>query len=262
MPRVRIYFPVFSKFQKTEAANTVGWFMLKTISIGYLLIIHILILVMLMKTDFIDRVKIKMGFPENAPELTHFYNDMVAYHKRVDPNLPDKSVIFIGDSFIQSLAVTAISPYGVNYGIGGDTTVGVLERLPFYASLKRAGKIILAIGGNDLTRRTPEGVIANYKDILESMPSLVEVVVVGMHPIDEKVKIAPGRTNESISIMNSMLKNLCSHYSNVAFFEMADQLRDSQGNLKLEYHEGDGIHLSQEGYKIWIEQFNKTISFR
>lgn len=233
--------------------------MLKAVSILYLIGIHLIVAVALVKTDFIDKVKAKLGIRVEQPELTEFYYHMVAYHKRVDGNVPDGAVLCIGDSFIQSLAVTAISHGAVNFGIGGDTTVGVLERLHVYQSVNRASGIIIAIGGNDLTRRDPDEIIVNYRKILDSMPEHPGIIVNAMHPVDETCHHAEGRSNERIAQFNSKLKELCQNYSNVTYVDIADRLRDKQsGNLLRENHVGDGLHLSQAGYGIWIEEIKKV----
>ena len=234
-----------------------GLLMLKTVIILYLIGLHLVVAAALFKTNFIDKAKMKLGFRVERPELTDFYYQMVGYHKRIDGNVPDGAVLCIGDSFIQSLAVTAVSPFAVNYGIGSDTTVGVLERLNVYQSIVRASKIIIAIGGNDLIRRDPDDIIVNYEKILDSMPQHTAIFVNAMHPVDETCHHSEGRTNVRIALLNSKLKELCKNYSNVSYFEIADKLRDKKsGNLLTKYHVGD---LSQTGYGIWIDEIGKLI---
>ena len=63
----------------------------------------------------------------------------------------------------RAMRVTEVAARGINYGIGGDTTEGVLARLPEYNSLGRAAAVVLAIGDNDLQRGLSEAeIIANY----------------------------------------------------------------------------------------------------
>ena len=60
---------------------------------------------------------------------------------------------------------------GVNYGIGGDTSLGLLNRLEYYNSLKKADKILVAIGINDfIFNRTSKEIIGNYAKIFELLP--------------------------------------------------------------------------------------------
>ena len=56
----------------------------------------------------------------------------------MDGLIPEGATIFIGDSITQGLATSAVSNQSVNYGIGSDTTLGVLKRLPYYNSMNSA----------------------------------------------------------------------------------------------------------------------------
>jgi len=130
--------------------------MKKRFTITYLIGIHLFLAVVLLKSDFNDRVEHKFGIHTAAqsPEITQHFHRMLHYHKRMDGNVPEGSVIFIGDSITQGLCVSAIASPAVNYGIGSDTTVGILQRLPYYNSIKRASAVVLAIGINDIRRRS------------------------------------------------------------------------------------------------------------
>ena len=96
---------------------------------------------------------------------------MLGYHKRMDGNIPDDSTIFIGDSLTQSLAVSAISPRSVNYGIGNDTLIGVLKRIGEYKSIYRSSMIVIAVGINDLKiGKNIEEILYNYEAIIKKIP--------------------------------------------------------------------------------------------
>ena len=95
---------------------------------------------------------------------------MVVVHQRMDGNIREDS-IFFGDSITQSLNVNSVTDRGVNYGIGGDTSLGLLNRLEYYNSLKKADKILVAIGINDfIFNRTSKEIIGNYAKIFELLP--------------------------------------------------------------------------------------------
>ena len=79
------------------------------------MLIHAFLLIILIKSDFVDRVERKIWpVREQKKQALNHYNEMLAYHKRMDGNIPENAVIFIGDSLTQSLAVAAISPLSVN----------------------------------------------------------------------------------------------------------------------------------------------------
>lgn len=76
---------------------------------------------------------------KDSEALTHyFYRQMTSFQSRIDQNSPPRAIYFIGDSQIQGLAVSAVTPLAINYGIGNDTTAGVIKRIPLYNSLNTA----------------------------------------------------------------------------------------------------------------------------
>lgn len=183
---------------------------------------------------------------------------MVTYHERVDGNVPDGAVIFIGDSITQGLAVVAVAPLAVNYGIGKDTTVGVLKRIPLYRSLPRAEVIVLAIGVNDLRERNHDELMANYELILGQMPPEVRLMVCAIHPVDERVWVEP-EFNARIEAVNEELEGLCSLFPQSMFVDSRDMLIDGDGQLDARYHVGDGVHFSTAGYEVWIEALQDAL---
>ena len=230
---------------------------LRKLGIIYLLMLHILVALMLAKSDFIEKVGYKLGV-STAPELSSYYDRITTSHFRMDGNVPDGATIFIGDSITQGLAASAIAKLSVNYGIGGDTTLGVLNRVRKYESLTRANAIVLAIGVNDLGRRSYEQIIANYKDILDSLPKNVPVVVCAILPVDERVQ-AVNFENKRITRVNKLLNELVREYDNVAFSDAGSLLRGSDNNLKSDFHVGDGVHLSSDGYQVWIQELRRAL---
>ena len=74
----------------------------KNVLVGYLVFIHILMALVLVKSDFLTRVGIRLGYTANVePEITQHFENMIRYHERIDPNVPSGSAIFIGDSLTQ-----------------------------------------------------------------------------------------------------------------------------------------------------------------
>ena len=218
--------------------------------ISYVICLHILLITVLVKSDFI--YKVRMRLQELPDEITQHYRIMVAFHSRVDKNLPSGAVYFIGDSHTQGLAVSAISPHAVNYGIGNDTTVGVIKRLPQYKSLSTAGAVVLAIGYNDLRRRNNKEIAENIEKILNYLPAQTTIILCALHPIGTKVNKSDSYT-QRIMELNSSLEKISRNYINVTFVSAFEALSD-KGNLISQYHLQDGVHLSKEGYAIWISK--------
>ena len=225
----------------------------------YLLLIHLLLGVMFIKTDFIARVLQKIDSAKYAPEYSKHYKEMIQYHQYRDKQVPKGSVIFIGDSITEGLAVNAVAPNAVNYGIGADTTLGVLGRIQYYQSLNSARAIVLAIGVNDLERRDDKEIIENFKKIFNKFPENIPVLVSSILPIDDNILKIELHINKRINQLNKKIKALCEHKKSLTFLDSTQKFTDVKGNLSNTYHIGDGIHLSSEAYKIWIEQLKTAL---
>lgn len=222
--------------------------MKKRIAIIYLICIHLLLAVVLLKSDFIDRVQTKLGIQQTelSAEITQHFHRMLRYHKRMDGNVPDGSVIFIGDSITQGLCVSAVACPSVNYGIGSDTTLGVLQRLPEYRSIDKASAVILAIGINDMKRRSNEEILKNYRSIVGHIPEKTPIVISAILPLDEGSRQEwQGRNQDRIKSLNLSLEDLAD--SRIFFVDAGPLLVDASGNLADQYHDADGVHLNSKG---------------
>ena len=225
----------------------------------YLLLIHLLLGVMLIKSDFLPRVLQKIDYAKYAPEYSRHYKEMIQYHQYRDKQVTKGSVIFIGDSITEGLAVNAVAPNAVNYGIGADTTLGVLGRIKYYDSLNSAHAIVLAIGVNDLERRNNKEIIENFNKIFNKFPNDIPILVSSILPIDEKIIQIGRNINKRINRLNKKIKVLCDHKKSLTFLDSTQKFIDTKGNLLNSYHIGDGIHLSSKAYKIWIEQLKTAL---
>lgn len=211
----------------------------------------ILVAVCAFKPGLISHIKTCFAEPAPPPELSHGFYESVGFHQKIDQNLPAGSILFIGDSHVQGLAVTAVTPLGVNFGIGHDTTLGVLHRLPLYSSVKETRAVVLAIGFNDLRRRNNAAIIKNISQILEQIPPGVPVLLCGIMPVDEEPRNLAGY-NARILLLNEQLAHLEALRSKTLFLNPTPILANKTGSLPSTLHSGDGIHLNSPGYERWI----------
>ena len=225
--------------------------------ISYVVFLHVLLVVILISSDSV-RQRLTKGLGWRNPSHVDHYRRMTTFHRRVDASVPEGAVLFIGDSFVQSMCVAAVTERGVNFGIGTDTTVGVVKRLPIYASIKRAKAIVLAVGYNDMRERKNCQIVRNYQEILSFIPKHVTVLFCSVLPIDERCRRE--RYNDRIVELNRYTAEICSSMENCHFVNLAGKLQDEEGNLSREYHEGDGIHLNSKGYDIYNEILRSWLS--
>jgi len=231
--------------------------MIKFIKVTYISLIHAVLLVVLLKSNFIEKVLTK--FSPELKELTQYYSTLLVHHESQDKLLSAGTVIFIGDSITQGLATSAVINPSINYGIEADTTYGVLQRIDTYKSIKNAATVILAIGINDLTIRTVPEVWENYRSILTLIPSDTAVIVSGVLPVNES-SISKKITNKKITELNEGLRQIVADHPNITYLDSGKFLTDENGTLSRDYDSGDGLHLSHEGYKVWIELLKKALA--
>lgn len=231
------------------------WYLLAT----YVGLLHLLVAVLWFKPGASDRLRRRLGGEQAGPEFSEHYRNMVQYHARMDPFVPDKAVIFLGDSLIQSLYVEAVACPAVNYGIGNDTTAGLRARLPRYGAVERASTIVIAIGGNDLKYWDNHHILTEYRQLLEALPHGVPIICCGVLPVQEALRRHARITNQRIADFNAALRSLCAADPRCRYLDLAPGLQDSTGNLATNRHEGDGVHLNREGASIVVEELRRQL---
>jgi lysophospholipase L1-like esterase len=197
------------------------------------------------------RLKAKMGLYDPMHSIQ--YQSLITMYQRVDKNVSPGSVIFIGDSLVQGLAVSEIGPKAVNFGIGHDTTEGLLNRLPHYQSIKRAKALVIAIGFNDLNKIDDHTLMANYDSIFATIDEHVAIFISAIHPVDEQLVDQSQISNQRIQAINSQLAEKARGKTNIYFSSVYAKL-SKNGKLDGRYHIGDGIHLNKQGNELWIAQ--------
>lgn len=225
---------------------------------AYLVLLHLLLVLFISKPYWIERVREALGFP--MPELTEYYRTLVDLQLRADAHVAPGAVLFFGASQVQGLCVTCIDARAVNYGIGGDTTAGVLERLSKYRSLETATAVFISVGFNDLRRRSIEAALANYEQVLQRIPATTPVIASAVFPVDDRIDDVKEVSNEAIRRLNDGVRSLCSARRGCRFLDPREQLIDTAGRLRADMHDGDGLHLNASGYKIWMAQIAGAIA--
>ena len=225
---------------------------------GYLLLVHLSLALVLWKSNFIEKVSTTLGITKSDKQS--FYQQMTTVHTIMDSSVPDDSVVFIGDSITQALATTAISTPTANYGIYSDNTQGVINRLPLYQSIKRARVVVLAIGVNDIHQHVDQSdTLLNYKTILKSIPIDVHIIVSSILPIGP-IAQTNAFNNAHINALNNQIKLLTNEYKNATFLDNMNDFIDKEGYLRSSFHIGDGVHLSNEGYSVLIDNIAGSLS--
>lgn len=222
----------------------------------YGVLVHILLLNILLRTDVLHLVGCEFG--GQSREITKYYRTMLSFHLMADGNIPDRSIFLLGDSITQGLCTSCIAGNAINYGIGNDTSLGVLNRIQQYKSMTKAQAIVLAIGINDLSRRGDTEIVANYQKIISALPD-VKIVISAILPVDERAVRNTQLSNARIKNLNSNIQSLCKLYRRCLYFDSTMQMTGEDGSLNQELHIGDGVHLNAAGYNYWIGDIRQAL---
>lgn len=169
-------------------------------------------------------------------------------------------IVFLGDSITDFYRINEFfhDSYIINRGIGGDTTDGVLNRMPESVYALSPSKVFILIGTNDIgEKKSQEYIVCNIGKIIqkiqENCPD-ARIYLQSIYPIskakDKRIKrvIVKKRTNNKILSINAELERLAKE-KGIVYIDVYSHLIDEVGNLKLEYTV-EGLHLNAKGYKV------------
>ncbi|NLK67917.1 MAG: lysophospholipase [Clostridiaceae bacterium] len=169
-------------------------------------------------------------------------------------------IVFLGDSITDFYRINEFfhDSYIINRGIGGDTTDGVLKRMPESVYDLSPSKVFILIGTNDIgENKDEEHVIYNIAQIIQKIQDNcpdARIYLQSIYPVskakDKKIRkvIVKKRNNEIISRINVELEKLAQE-KGIVYIDVYSHLVDDEGNLKLDYTV-EGLHLTVNGYKV------------
>lgn len=194
-----------------------------------------------------------------AADKSLFYqNSLDVMYQRQAQNLPADAILFFGDSHIQGLAVTAIAPNAVNFGIGGQQLQRLANHISDYPGLELAGKIVIGIGINDLLHAPDVSIdiaIARLVKALQCCSS--KVLLLSVLPVNEATLQKPG-LNQSIKALNQQLKT-AAQQAGFIYVDSYSSFINQYEQLSSGYDLGDGLHLNPAGYKLLIQNIKSGI---
>ncbi|WP_426479047.1 SGNH/GDSL hydrolase family protein [Chryseobacterium sp. CBSDS_008] len=150
-----------------------------------------------------------------------------------------------------------------NLGIGGETTEGLLKRIPHELNARNSadGNIVfLSYGANDLAVKdgvhivNPEKFKSNIIEAVEHARQFSnEIYLVSILPLSQKIDgvvVSSGklRTNEEVIVYNQILKELAAENSLKYIDFYAAFLEDKEILLS-----ADGVHPNEKGYGMMAE---------
>jgi lysophospholipase L1-like esterase len=159
------------------------------------------------------------------------------------------SLVFLGDSHMEQCEWQELFPSikVYNRGIGGESTLSLVARLPQTFGEATSIQIFLQCGVNDLFAEIPvDSIVANHARILEFAKSRKIIL---KPTLVFYLRFKPD-LNHRVKILNQKLNEL---YLSHGIEAIDLNPRITEGGCLAKNFTNDGIHLNAAGYKIWAE---------
>ena len=143
------------------------------------------------------------------------------------------------------------------------------EKIAFIEAVERAQPriLVLSFGLNGITRwsRNTDAFLRNYRALIDGVLSRspnTKIILQSVYPVGENECFSsPVHTlNTQIATLNGHIESLSKEYENVDYINTAALLTDVSGALSPNYDIGDGIHLTNEAYRIILHFLCQFIS--
>lgn len=173
------------------------------------------------------------------------------------------ALVFVGDSITEGWGGRLQESFPglklANRGISGDTSRGVLVRLPHDVLDLAPVGVVLLIGTNDIEEKAaPETIAGNIRLILEAIrnhnPSL-PVIVCDVFPSSASMR----RPADTIRRLNDLVAKVTPSFPNVTRVETWRLFAGAQGDARpAEFP--DLLHLNADGYKRWADALRPILA--
>ncbi len=134
---------------------------------------------------------------------------------------------------------------------GNDTEATIPEA----ASYKKPEMMVLTLGVNGVSSCSKEQFVGYYEDLIEeikkSSPDTI-ILLQTIYPVCSDYQYVNSISMEKINTANSWIAEIA-HNNGCFFLNTASVLVDETGYLNPSYSNGDGIHISPEGFGVILD---------
>ncbi len=172
--------------------------------------------------------------------------------------MKDKTIVLLGHSLIEYGDWQEWLPEFnvINLGVAGETTEGLASRMESLLRDYPGADYYLIMSGINNIAMDDYGFLDTYRWIIkklkESSPNS-QIIVHSILPC--KIEFID---NNEIKKTNEKLRAIADA-EGAYFLDLYDRFVDHSGEAVGDYLLDDGVHLSKEGYRVWVEELRKII---
>lgn len=196
--------------------------------------------------DIADRLRWRLGLPSVAQ--LQLERTSIALHLRGADYAAPTSTLLFGDSHLHGLPTAELGVPVTNYAIGGETAERLAVRMSRYSSVRKAGRIVIQSGANDLAAGGSPTATADFlAAAMQQVPAATPVLLVALPPSRENA-VRQG----AIAALNRESASRCAARPSCRLVKL-DALANPDGSLRADHADHDGVHLSAAGYRVFAQ---------
>ena len=180
--------------------------------------------------------------------------------EKVNPS-PPGGTVFYGSSTIVRWDLKKYFPelVAINRGFGGSQMADARYFVGRVVIPLRPRAVVVYSGDNDLARgETPEKIAAEFRELcrlIHSQLPQTRIIVLGVKP-----SLARAHLLEKQRTVNQMLRAICESDPPLHFVDTEKVMLRADGSIREELLAEDGLHLSEEGYRVWSEALRPLLA--
>jgi lysophospholipase L1-like esterase len=180
--------------------------------------------------------------------------------EKVDPS-PPGGIVFYGSSTIVRWDLKKYFPdlVAINRGFGGSQMADARYFVGRVVIPLRPKTVVVYSGDNDLARGdTPEKIAAEFRELCRLIHAQLpetRIIVLGVKP-----SLARAHLLEKQRTVNRLLQKLCENDPRLRFVDTEKLMLRADGSIRKELLAADGLHLSEEGYRLWTETLRPLLA--
>ena len=167
---------------------------------------------------------------------------------------PQNEIVFVGSSSIRMWKSTEAFPdlQIINRGFGGSEIADSVKYADRIILPYKPRIVVLFAGGNDINSgKTPEKVADDFKALVAKIHGALPKTKVYYISLFPNVK---RRTqDEKCCRLNELVQAFTKTDPRLGYIDTATKMRAADGGPRPELLRDDGLHMNDDGYKIWNE---------
>jgi lysophospholipase L1-like esterase len=173
---------------------------------------------------------------------------------------PENGIVFVGSSSIKLWKTKEAFPDlpVINRGFGGSEMGDAAHFAERIVTAYKPKTVIAFAGGNDIHGgKTPEQVADAFKELVKKVHAALpktKVYYISLFP-----NVARASEDDKCKKANDLVREFTKTDERLGYIDTRSKMENTEGKARPELLRADGLHMNDDGYKIWNEIVEKIL---